>query len=81
MLSECLGNSSMRLGVSFIAPRQLGAVEDNLGRLILPSIVWCTGQTCAPSDSYCSLSGADLLPFLAQMTVATLGPLAHRTLY
>jgi hypothetical protein len=26
MLSECLGVSSMRLGVPFIAPRQLGAV-------------------------------------------------------
>jgi hypothetical protein len=31
MLSECLGDSSMRLGVPFMAPRQLGAVEDNLG--------------------------------------------------
>jgi hypothetical protein len=30
MLSECLGISSMRLGVPFIAPRQLGAVEDNM---------------------------------------------------
>jgi hypothetical protein len=30
MLSECLGGSSMRLGVSFIAPRQLGAVGGNL---------------------------------------------------
>jgi hypothetical protein len=36
ILSECLGDSSMHLGVSFIVPRQLGAVEDNLGRLILP---------------------------------------------
>jgi hypothetical protein len=26
ILSECLGDSSMRLGVPFIAPRQLGAV-------------------------------------------------------
>ena len=81
MLSECLCVSSMRLGVSFIAPRQLGAVEDNLGRLILPCVVWSTGQACAPSDNYYSLSGADLLPFLAQTTVAALGPLAHRTLY
>jgi hypothetical protein len=47
MLSECLGDSSMRLGVHFIALRQLGAVEDNLGRLILPSVVWCTGQSGA----------------------------------
>ena len=27
MLSECLGDASMRQGVPFIAPRQLGAVE------------------------------------------------------
>jgi hypothetical protein len=27
---ECLGNSSMRLGVPFIVPRQLGAVGGNL---------------------------------------------------
>ena len=37
----------MRLGVSFIAPRQLGAVESILGRLILPSIDWRTGQSGA----------------------------------
>jgi hypothetical protein len=42
MLSEFLGNSSMRLGVPFIAPRQLGAIEDQLGRPILPSVDWCT---------------------------------------
>jgi hypothetical protein len=53
----------MRLGVPFIAPRQLGVVEDQHGRLILPSVVWCTGQSGAPPDSYCSLSGANLLPF------------------
>jgi hypothetical protein len=58
MLSECLGYSSMRLGVPFIAPRQLGAVEDKHGRPSLPSIEWRTGQSCAPPDSYCSLSGA-----------------------
>jgi hypothetical protein len=40
ILRECLGDSFMRLGVPFIATRQLGAVEDNLGRLILPSVVW-----------------------------------------
>jgi hypothetical protein len=55
----------MRLGVPFIAPRQLGAVEDQHGRLSLPSVEWRTGQSGAPPDSYCSLSGADLLPFLA----------------
>jgi hypothetical protein len=44
ILSECLGISSIRLGVPFIAPRQLGAVGDKLGRPSLPSVVWCTGQ-------------------------------------
>jgi hypothetical protein len=48
----------MRLGVSFIAPRQLGAVGDNLGRQFLPSVEWRTGQSGAPPDNYCSLSGA-----------------------
>jgi hypothetical protein len=70
----------MRLGVPFIAPRQLGAIEDQQGRLSLPSVEWRTGQSGAPPDSYCSLSGADLLTFLAQTTVAAPSQLAHRTL-
>jgi hypothetical protein len=45
MLRECLVFSSMRLGVPFIASRQLGVVGDNLGRQFLPSIEWCTGQS------------------------------------
>ena len=47
----------MRLGVPFIAPRQLGAVESNLGRLILPSVDWRTGQ----SGAHRTLSGARFL--------------------
>jgi hypothetical protein len=43
MLLVSLGDSSMRLGVPFIAPRQLGAVEDQHGRLSLPSVEWRTG--------------------------------------
>jgi hypothetical protein len=70
----------MRLGVPFIAPRQLGAVEDQQGRSSLPSIEWRIGQSSAPPDSHYRRSGADLLPFLAQMTVASPGQLAHRTL-
>jgi hypothetical protein len=54
--------SSMRLGVPFIAPRQLGAVESNPGRQFLPSVAWRTGQ-----------SGADFLPYLAKSTVGRLG--------
>jgi hypothetical protein len=56
----------------FIAPRQLGAVGGNLGMLILPSVGWRTGQSGAPTDRHYSMSGADLLPNLAQLTVATL---------
>jgi hypothetical protein len=80
MLSECLGSSSMRLGVPFIAPRQLEAVEDQQGRLSLPSIEWRTGQSGAPPGSHCRQFGADLLPFLAQTIVAAPGWLAYRTL-
>jgi hypothetical protein len=80
MLSECLGDSSMRLGVPFIALRQLGAVGGQLGRPNLPSVGWCTGQSGAPPDSHCSCSVRDLLPFLVHPTVGPRGQLAHRTL-
>jgi len=52
----------MRLGVPFIAPRQLGAVESNPGRQFLPSVAWRTGQ-----------SGVDFLPYLVKPTVGRLG--------
>jgi hypothetical protein len=81
MIKECLGNSSMRLGVPFIAPRQLGSVGGNLGRLILPSVGWRTGQSSAPPDNHCSCPVRDRLPNLAQPIVADLWPLAHRTLF
>jgi hypothetical protein len=80
MLKVCLGVSSMRLGVPFIALRQLGAVGGILGRQYLPSVGWRTGQSGAPPDIPCSLSGADSLPNLAQPTVEDLEPLAHQTL-
>jgi hypothetical protein len=80
MFLESLVFSSMRLGVPFIAPRQLGAVGDNLGRQFLPSIEWCTGQSGAPPESHCSCPVRDRLPNEAHPTVAPLGPLAHRTL-
>jgi hypothetical protein len=54
MIKECLGVFSMRLGVPFIVPRQLGAVGSNLGRQFLPSVEWHTGQSGAPPDRYCS---------------------------
>jgi hypothetical protein len=49
MLSECFGDSSIRLVVPFIAPRQLGAVGGQLGRPNLPSVGWCTGQSGVPN--------------------------------
>jgi hypothetical protein len=80
MFIVSLGVSSMRLGVPFIAPRQLGAVGGQQGRLSLPYVGWRTGQFGAPPDSHCRWSGADLLPTLAQTTVASPGQMAHRTL-
>jgi hypothetical protein len=80
MFLVSLGCSSMRLGVPFIAPRQLGAVGDQQERLSLPSVGWRTGQSGAPPGSHCRQSGADLLPILAQTTVTDSWQLAHRTL-
>jgi hypothetical protein len=80
MFLVSLGCSSMRLGVPFIAPRQLGAVGGRQGRLFLPSVGWRTRQSGAPPDSHYRRSGADLLPILAQTSVASLGQMAHRTL-
>jgi hypothetical protein len=78
ILSECLGYSSMRLGVPFIAPRQLGAVEDQLGRPILPSVEWCTGQSGAPSNNYCSCLVLDFFPYGEQPIIGPRDRLAHR---
>jgi hypothetical protein len=72
MIKECLGFSSMRLGVPFIAPRQLGATGGNLGRQFLPSVGWRTGQSDAPPDMHCSWSGVDRFPKMAWPTVAEL---------
>jgi hypothetical protein len=60
----------MRLGVPFIAPRQLGAVESISRRQFLPSVNWRTGQSGAPPDTVrcgsLSLFGeADRCRFLA----------------
>jgi hypothetical protein len=61
--------SSMRLGVPFIAPSQLGVVECIPGRQILPSVAWRTRQ----SGAHRTLSGADFFPSLAKPTVGRLG--------
>jgi hypothetical protein len=80
MFLESLVYCSMRLGVPFIAPRQLGAVGGQLGRPILPSIEWCTGHSGAPPNNHCSCLVRDLLPFLAHPTIGPRDRLAHRTL-
>jgi hypothetical protein len=80
MFLESLVYSSMRLGVPFIVPKQLGAVGDQFGRPFLPSVEWCTEQSGAPPDNHCSCPVHDLLPYRAPPTVASPGPLAHRTL-
>jgi hypothetical protein len=46
----------------------------------LPTVGWRTGQSGAPPDSPYRRFGADLLPILAQTTVASSGQMAHRTL-
>jgi hypothetical protein len=79
MFRVCLVFSSMRLGVPFIAPRQLGAVESNPERQFLPYVGWHTGQSGVPPDRHCTASDADCFPKLAQPTVEDLEPLAHRT--
>jgi hypothetical protein len=57
----------MRLGVPFIAPRQLGAAEreDN-------SCLLSPGAPDSPVH-HRTLSGADFLPYLAKPTVGSLG--------
>jgi hypothetical protein len=81
MFLESLVYSSMRLGVPFIAPRQLGAVGDQFGRPSLPSVVWCTEQSGTPQDRHCSCPLHDLLPYRSHPTVAPLDRLAHQTLF
>jgi hypothetical protein len=65
----------MRLGVPFIAPRQLGVVESIPGR---NSCLLSTGAPDSPVH-HRTLSGADFFPVLAQPTIEGLEPLAHRT--
>jgi hypothetical protein len=79
ILKECLGDSSMRLGVPFIAPRKLGAVGGQQGRPNGRLGGGAPAPAGPPPDSHCSCPVRDLLPFLAHPTVAASGPLAHRT--
>jgi hypothetical protein len=76
MLKSCLLSSSMRLGVPFIAPRQLGAVESKSGRLIF---AFCRRAhrtvRCTPDTVRCPIY------FLKQRSrpLPTVADLAHRT--
>jgi hypothetical protein len=79
LFKECLVSCSMCLGVPFIAPRQLGAVGDQIGRQFLLSVGWCTEQFDAPPDMNSTCPVPDLLPFLAQSTVGPSALLVHRT--
>jgi hypothetical protein len=79
MFLESLVFCSMRLGVPFIAPSQLGAIGDQLGRPILPSVEWCTGQSGAPPNNHYSSPVRYILPYLAYPTVGPRDRLAHRT--
>jgi hypothetical protein len=71
--------SSMRLGVPFIAPRQLGAVENKSGRPSLPSVVGRTGQ----SGAHRTLSGARFISINSSVDrcrpLEIWEPMAHRT--
>jgi hypothetical protein len=64
----------------FYSPKAARSRGTQQGRQFLPSVGWHTGQSGAPPDNHCSMSGADLLPFLAQPTIGSSGWLAHRTL-
>jgi hypothetical protein len=70
----------MRLGVPFIALRQLGAVEVPFGRQFLSSVGWRTVQSGATPDMNSSCPVPGLLSYLAKPTVEPSVPLAHRTL-
>jgi hypothetical protein len=65
MLRECLVFCFICIGVPFIAPRQLGAVGDQLERQILPSVEWCTRQSGAPPDMNSTCPMLDFLPYRA----------------
>jgi hypothetical protein len=80
LFRECLVYCSMRLGVPFIAPRQLGAVGDPIGRQSSPFVGWRTGQFSAPPNMNSSCPVPDPLPYRAQSTIEPRVRLAHRTL-
>jgi hypothetical protein len=61
----------MRLGVPFIAPRQLGTVAVPFGRQFLPSVRGRTGQSGAPPD----MNNARFLSLFGEADRCSRGPL------
>jgi hypothetical protein len=80
MLSECLGLLPHAPRGPFYSPKGARSHWRPTRKASLPSIEWRTRQSGAPPDSHYRRSGADLLPFLAQATVAAPTQLVHRTL-
>jgi hypothetical protein len=87
IIKECLGLLLHAPRGPFYSPRAARSRWNPTRKVILAfcrvahRTVWCTtGQSGAPPDNHCSMSDADLLPFLAQPTVGSSGWLAHRTL-
>jgi hypothetical protein len=74
MLRECLVYSSMRLGVPFIAPRQLGAVKSIPGRQFLHSVAWRTGLSGAHRIVRCPLLTVGSATRRAWIPRPTVGP-------
>jgi hypothetical protein len=72
MFNGGLVSCSMRLGVPFIAPRQLGAVRAPFGRQFLPSVRWRTGQSDAPPN----MNSAWFVSFFSEADHWTLGLLS-----
>jgi hypothetical protein len=61
MFKGCLVSCSMRLGVPFIAPRDLGAVGAPFGRPWLPSIRECTGLFGAHRTMYSAMATKSMI--------------------
>jgi hypothetical protein len=64
MFLESLGRSSIRLGVPFIAPRQLGAIGGKQGRPSLPCVEWRTGPDSPVRHRTVTVDGPVPISFL-----------------
>jgi hypothetical protein len=71
MLSECLDDSSIRLGVPFIALRQLGAVGSQFGR---PTCLLSGGALDSPVHHRTTTVVCPVHDFLPNRTEPTVTP-------